>query len=403
MVSAMRQDEPLFFGRDIPCDAPLDRIISACRVLLRDTTFPTVRRWRDRGGKVLGHFQVYFPEEIAHAAGMLPVKLCCTHGAPVQGDVHFGSYLCSVIRHSLNLALNRNVELDMFVAPSICDAARNLAAVWSRNFSYPCRTLYLPQNSAGTHADEYLAAEYRELAAAISGVAGRHLPDDDLRSSIAVYNRNRALLRELYALKEREPWKVPVDTCYLLTAAGSLLPRQEHNRLLEAALPLLAAGPDPPHDKLSVVVSGCFCEQPPLAMLEAVGRTCHVVDDDLLLGLRWFSEDIDSRDDPLAALARGYGLHSAWSPVRHDSRKSGAELLVRRVRNLGARAVIITAPKMCEPGLEELVPMAAALDRAGIPYCICEFEQTMTTFDMLELQLETFAENILFAELPGEA
>ena len=39
------------------------------REVLEDTDFPTVKRWRGEGGRVLGHFQVYFPEEIAHAAG----------------------------------------------------------------------------------------------------------------------------------------------------------------------------------------------------------------------------------------------------------------------------------------------------------------------------------------------
>ena len=56
-------------------DQSLDGIISECRELVEDADFPTVRRWREAGGKVLGHFQVYFPEEIAHAAGMLPLNM----------------------------------------------------------------------------------------------------------------------------------------------------------------------------------------------------------------------------------------------------------------------------------------------------------------------------------------
>lgn len=396
----MPLDKPLFFSRDVLCDASLEEILDACRALLLDMTFPTVRRWREEGGKVLGHFQVYFPEEIAHAAGMLPLKLCCTQGVPEQGDVHFGSYLCSAVKHPLNLALNRNIELDMFVAPSICDAARNLAAVWSRNFGYPCRTLYLPQNSASVGANRYLAGEYTQLAAAVSAVSGHPVNRADLQRSLTIYNRNRALLRELYALKARQPPKVPVDQCYLLTAVGSLITRQEHNLLLESVLPLLAARPLREDGRLRVILNGCFCEQPPRAMLETIARICHVVDDDLLLGLRWMTRDMDASGDPLESLATGYGKHSAYSPVRHDLLKSGAELLVERAGQLDARAVILTAPKMCEPGLEELVPLAAGLDRADIPYCICEFEQTMTSFDMLELQLETFAENILFAEPP---
>src|SRR4030066_17738 len=96
-------------------DQPVEEILYQCRELLEDMDFPTVQRWRENGGKVIGHFQGYFPEEIAHAAGALPFKL---RGAPVEprhADSRFGSYLCSIIKSSLELALSKNVELDMFV------------------------------------------------------------------------------------------------------------------------------------------------------------------------------------------------------------------------------------------------------------------------------------------------
>jgi len=126
---------------------PLDEILYLCRELVEDAEFPTVHEWKKTGGKVLGHFQVYFPEEIAHAAGMLPVKV---RGAQIEarrGDSHFGSYLCSILRSSLEVALTGRLPLDMFVTHPICDAARNLAGVWNRNFSYPAQILYLPQNA----------------------------------------------------------------------------------------------------------------------------------------------------------------------------------------------------------------------------------------------------------------
>ena len=70
---------------------PVDEMLYACRELVEDAEFPTVRRWRDAGGRVLGHFQVYFPEEIAHAAGLLPVKMRGAPLEPTQADSHFGS------------------------------------------------------------------------------------------------------------------------------------------------------------------------------------------------------------------------------------------------------------------------------------------------------------------------
>jgi hypothetical protein len=36
------------------------------------------------------------------------------------------------------------------------------------------------------------------------------------------------------------------------------------------------------------------------------------------------------------------------------------------------------------------------LEREDIPYFVSEFEENMTGFDGLEIQLETFLENILF-------
>lgn len=109
-------------------DKNLDEILERSRDLLEDTSFPTVKMWREQGGKVLGHFQVYFPEEIAHAAGMLPLKM---RGAPIeamQAESRFGSYLCSILKTSLELSLSNNLILDMFVTLPKCDAARNLAA-----------------------------------------------------------------------------------------------------------------------------------------------------------------------------------------------------------------------------------------------------------------------------------
>ena len=37
------------------------------------------------------------------------------------------------------------------------------------------------------------------------------------------------------------------------------------------------------------------------------------------------------------------------------------------------------------------------LDEENIPYFVSEFQESMTSFDQLELQLETFVENLLFA------
>lgn len=377
-------------------DKDLDEVLELSRDLLEDTSFPTVKMWREQGGKVLGHFQVYFPEEIAHAAGMLPLKM---RGAPIetmQAESRFGSYLCSIIKTSLELSLSQKLELDMFVSLPICDAARNLAAIYGRNYEYPCQILYLPQNANSGHAAQYLKDEYDRLKQDIEEVVGNTISNDALLNSTEVFNQNRALLRDLYEIKRERPWLLSVDEAYILLAIGGIMPREEHNLLLEAVLPQIEEREIKRQDKIRIVFEGGFCEQPPLDLLRVIAQSCYVVDDDLLIGMRWITEDVPTEGDLLFNLAEAYLEKSSYSPVQHDLRKPKETMLLNRISGSNAEAAIIAAAKMCEPGLEEQVAYSVTLDEAKIPYFLSEFEEQMTSFDHLQIQLETFTENILF-------
>lgn len=385
--------EPLFTAwRGVP----LAQALAACRDLVEDASFPTVRQWRERGGRVAGHFQVYFPEELAHAAGMLPVKVRGGGAESRMADSCFGSYLCSILRSSLEAALSGRLRLDVFVTHPICDAARNLAGVWTRSVQIPTQILYLPQNGGSAHAVSWLREEYVRLLCDLEEIGGRHVGEAALRASIAVFNENRRLLRDLYELRREAPWLLGVDECYALTAVGAVLPREEHNELLATLLPQIRSREARPQDRVRVVFEGGFCEQPPLDLLSVLARSCYVVDDDLLIGLRWITSDVPVAGEPLAALAHAYHERSTYSPVQHDSRKPKEKMLLDRIRAARAEAAIIAAAKMCEPGLDEQVAYSRALDDARIPYVITEFEERMSGFDQLETQLETFVESLLF-------
>ncbi len=374
----------------------LEKIMMRCRELVEDPEYPTVRRWRENGGKVVGHFQVYFPEEIAHAAGLLPLKVCGAQVEGMEAESKFGSYLCSIVKTSLELALTNKFALDMFVTHPICDAARNLGAIWGRNFPYKCQILYLPQNPNSRHSKTYLRDEYQRLQNDIEALAARKISEEDLRRSLAVYNESRALMRELYAIKRETPWLLSGDEAFVLIALAGFVPREEHNQLLRTVLPMLTARPAKKQDKMRVVFEGGFCELPPIDLLQTITQSCYLVDDDLLIGLRYILSDVALAGDPLFNLAEAYIERSSYSPVQHDLHKPKEKMLLERVRQARAEAVILAAAKMCEPGLEEQVTYSKALESAGIPFFVTEFEENQTTFEHLGIQLETFVENILF-------
>ncbi len=383
-------------------DEELVDIFEECRALAEDHDFPAARRWLEEnpGGKVIGHFQVYFPEEIIHAAGALPIKVSGgSSGLQIRSaDARIAAFVCSILRSSLEMKMAGHLDfLSMFVTHPICDAARHCGGVWARNFDdISSQILYYPHNPTSAYALQYLTDEYRRMVSAVEEITGTKVTDEALAASIEVFNENRRLLRDLYRIKRETPWLVTTVEAYSLTRAAGLMPREDHNDLMRRALPLIVARDAKPQDRVRVVFEGGFCEQPAFDMLAVIQDACYIVDDDLMIGLRWITEDVVSGDDPLTALARAYVESSSYSPVQRDERKPKETMFLERLRGANAEAAIVGAAKMCEPGLEEQVGYSRALDDEGIPHLIMEFEEKMTGFEQVRMEVETFAESLLF-------
>ena len=387
--------------RDQPgAEAALVELLERCNAL-RHAPVPEAGDLPAGYSGTLGHFPVYFPGEIAHAAGLLPVSVL-GGGNKLElkyADAHMGSFVCSICRSTAELGLNGSLKgLSGFITHPICDAAKHLAGIWSRNFPEQlAQILYLPQNVNSPGAVRYIAAEYQRLRGELEALTGHSVDDEALRASVRIYNRNRRLLRELYAIRRDEPWKLSCTEGYLLLRARTRIPCEEHNEMLEAALPAIRARQRAAQDKPRVVFVGGFCEQPPLEMLETMDDTCYVVDDDLLIGMRWMTADVPETGDPMWALAESFVERSAASPVQHDERKTKEGYLMAMIEGSRADAAIVTAAKFCEPGLDEQVAWSKYLDEVGVQYLVLEFEEKMTSFEQMAMQLETFAESLLFS------
>jgi benzoyl-CoA reductase subunit C len=256
--------------------------------------------------------------------------------------------------------------------------------------------IHFPQNLVSRHTEDYLVSEYQRLKASYEALAGTMVSPDDLRNSIALYNEQRGLMRDLYRLRCEKPENLSTLESYILTRVGTLIPVQEHITILKEALAALKERNQRPKDRIRVILEGSFCEQPPLELidgLEAAG--CYILDDDFILGWRWFPKDIPLEGDPLRNLARAYKDGSVFSGVKHDSREPKAKHLIDRFRETGAAAVLILAAKFCEPALFDYALYRQALEREGIPHLYLEFEEKMWIFDKARTEVETFVESML--------
>ncbi len=380
-----------------------DQVLDHCRELVNRPLGEVAERWKAShpGGRAVAAYPVWAPAEIVHAAGMLPLALL-GGGTSVElthADARFQSFVCSVAKSTLELGFQGIVKgVDGFVFSNICDVARNLSSIWKRNFPDAfVEYLHLPQNSTSPGVPAYAARELRRLAAGFDEAFGLEVTEAALTKSVETYNALRARIRALYALRIAEPHRLSTTELYAVLRAATLAPPDEALGWLDALLAGLPRRAARPRDRLRVVVEGAFCEQPPLGLLEVLEEAgCYVVEDDLLLGWRWFTADVATDGDPFERLGAAYVNQAVPSSTRHEGREHRATGLIEKVRRARAEAVIFMPAKFCEPALFDYVLMKQGLERAGIPHMIVEFEEKMWTFERARNEIETFVESMLF-------
>ncbi len=380
-----------------------EELVQQCRERASRPLGQVAEAWKAEhpGGRVVAVYPVWAPAEVLHAAGILPLALLGGGGTVElsHADARFQSFVCSIAKSTLELGFQGLLRgVDGLVFSNICDVARNLASIYARNFPETwVLYLHLPQNAASPAAVSYLAAELRRLAEALEVTFERPVTREALDRSIACYDAFRARVRALYAARIAEPHRLSTAELYTVLRAATLEPPEAGLARLDALLEELPRRAARPRDRLRVVLEGAFCEQPPLGLLEVLEEAgCYVVEDDLLLGWRWFTADVPADGDPFERLARAY-LHLAVpSSTRQDGRVPRAEGLLEKVRRARADAVIFTPAKFCEPALFDYVLLKQGLDRAGIPHLLVEFEEKMWTFERTRNEIETFVESMLF-------
>ena len=380
---------------------PMNAMVQRAEELCRDWRLPSVRAWKQRNnGLAIGYLPVYVPREILHAQGVLPVGLT---GAGddleiIKGDAFYQSYICHLPRSTIELGLNGSLDcLDGMIFPATCDVIRNLSGVWRMQFPQKMsRYLDVPQDFDGSMGGAFYRHEIEDIAREVHERGGKKLETEALRASIRTYNENRGIVRELFAVRREEPWKLPTAELYVVLRAGLVLPVEEHTRMLREYRDMAVADADRrPMDQARVVLTGSFCEQPPLGLIKTLERAgCYIVDDDFVPVLRWLKSDVPTTGDPLGNLVSAFLGDSIDSPVRYCGDGTKGQELVKRVEESTAEGVLFCAPSVCDPALLDQPMAQAALDQSGIPWTSFKYAENTGQFQVIREQAGTFADSI---------
>ena len=377
-------------------------IVARCQALYEDLNFTSAREWKDAepGRKVIGYMPIYIPREIIHAAGMLPLGILGGGDQleVIHGDAYYQSYICRIPRSTIELGVSGRLDfVDGMLFPSICDVIRNLSGMWKMMFPGVYSKYFdVPQTYEDEIGGRFYENEIAEFRHDLEELAGRKVTDQDLHNSIGIYNRNRKLVRQLYALRAQKPWQVPAAEAYLVLRAGTVLPVEEHSHIIEQYLAAADVEDRPMRDNCRVVLTGMFCEQPPLNLIKSLELSgCYVVDDDLLLVTRWLTDDVPTVGDPVHNLSQAFLHHSECTAAKYQPNlEEKGQHLVRAVRRTGAEGVIFASPSFCDPALLDRPMLQNVLKKAGIPYIAFKYAENSGQMQPIREQAGTFADSI---------
>ena len=380
----------------------VQELVKRCEALFDDLELGAVKQWKaaQPGRKAIGYLPIYVPREIVHAAGMLPVGIFGGGDQleVIQGDAYYQSYICRIPRSTLELGLTGRLDcLDGMLFPSICDVIRNLSGMWQIMFKDKYVKYFdLPQNYDDSTGGTFYIHEMSALRSDLEKLSNKKITDEDLRNSIAVYNDNRRAVRELYAYRAQKPWQAPTSEMYLVLRAGCVLPPEEHTALIRKYLVSCEEQQRPQRDNARVVLTGSFCEQPPLGLIKSIEIAgCYVVDDDFQLCQSMLLEEVPTTGDPLEALSKAFLHRSAQTSSKYDEKKEDkGKHLLRQVKTRGAEGVIFAAASFCDPALLERPMLLEILAKHKIPYTAFKYAENTGQMAPIREQTGTFADSI---------
>ena len=353
------------------------------------------------GGKVVGTFCVYVPEEIIRALGALSIGLCAgAEWAYDEVERVLPRNTCALIKSFMGFKMGRvcpYVEsADLVIGETTCDGKKKAYELFGE--MAPTYVMELPQMKRAE--DKVLwRAEIDRLVAELEKLTGKTLTAETLRGAIAEVNGKRRALQRLNATRAAVPAPISGKDALLAVQVAFYddVPRftQMVNTIAEEAEGRIERGEGvAPADAPRVLVTGSPMAIPNWKMHDIIEKAgAVVVGEELCTGSRYFDtlvpEDGGTLEEMLDGIAEKYlGVNCAcFTP-----NTGRIEDVLRMAKEQGADGIVHYALQFCGPYTIEATQIERAAEEAGIPILRIETDYSAEDVGQLSTRVEAFVE-----------
>ena len=359
------------------------------------------KAWKEKtGGKVVGYFCSYSPEEILYATDILPVRILGSHEPQDVTEAHIFGMFCPFCRDCLAQGLKGKYDyLDGIMIAQSCLHIRQAYTSWIKHipidFSY---YLPMPNNVQSPHAVPYLAGEIKAFKTAVEKWIGKEITDENIRNGIKTMNESRSLMHQLYEYKKQENPPISGEETMEVAISQQLIDKKEHNLVLKQLIESLKSAAAKQNTGTRLMILGSENDDIPFVqMVESVGGT--VVIDDHCIGTRYFWNNVrEDGEDLLLSIAKRY-IERPACPSKDWMERSRVRHIIQLAKDFNVKGAIVIQQKFCDPHEIDMPAIIKELNDADIKTLFLEFDVTVPIGQFkirVEAFLEMFQEEDLF-------
>jgi len=361
--------------------------------------------WKmETGGKIIGCAPMYFPDEMVHAAGALPVALFGNDEPITLADAHLMTNACDQVRSTFDMLLKGKYDfLDGVAAIHVCDQVRFFMEVWQLDHPFPFFHQMWRPYRMDSSTRPFLVSELKRLKSNLEIFTGIKIIPEALCESIRIYNESRALMRRLNELRRMRPGIMTAADMSKIIGSSMLIPIEDHNKLMKELLFKVEKETIKGDERIKIVVAGHPCAIPNgllLDLMENLGLV--IVDDDFFSGGRRFATDVVLNGDPIESLANYYmkaipctTYHFPGNWISEGKSYSPyGDYVIEMMKRGRADAVVLLRLMYCDPFDLEFVFLKKKLDERNIPYLTLFIEHSLGPLEPIRTRVQAFIETL---------
>lgn len=354
-----------------------------------------------KGGKVVGTFCLYVPEELVLAAGGVCIGLCA--GADVgtaDAESVLPKNICPLIKSFMGFKLAKICpyfeSCDLIVGETTCDGKKKAFEVLADYANV--HVMEVPQTKS-SKARELWRSEVEKFKAEIEKLTGNEITETNLKAAIEKVNARRRAIQRLARLRAADPSPISGKDALLIEQISfyddPVRFTAKVNELCDELEERIGAGFGLDRGP-RVVVSGCPMAIPNWKIhhvLESSGAV--VVGEEACIGERSYRDLVNASASDMEGLLDA--VADRYLKIDCACFTPNAERLdhlLDLVEEHKAHGVVHYSLQFCDPYTVECYSIEKSLKEAGIPMLKIETDYGQQDVGQLQTRVEAFLERL---------